>query len=484
MKKLFKEHDLVKMVLLLLGVIVLLSWILPTGAILESAGSFTEGEYFKGLGLLHIFYGFSSAIQSYYMPIAYLVFVGIFYGIVSKTETYKAFVSKVAKLAKNHEMIFAIAISLIVAVLASMLNNTVVLFLFMPVLISILRRIGLSKMNAFACTFGSILVGVLGATVGSEGLESFISYVSNGGAELTLTTEILVRVGILALAFVLFSFFNVTSIKKTLAEKKHEEIKDDIFYAEEPSKKAKAWPMAISFAVLLIFAILGFISWETAFGVELFQDFHTNIMEWVIGDFAIYEAILGNGVASQLGMALGNWYLFNYSIILVFVTIFVVIVSKTKWNDIFTNAWEGIKGLIKPIGLLVLAYMSLILLDFVSFLPTVMNEIAKISGGAFNPFVMSLQAIVVSIFNSDFAYIGYSFYSYLGSFAGTDGNIMLLIYTTMYGLVQFVTPISVALLFGLSYMNIPYKKWFQYIWKFLVGMLVCLLVIFALLAYL
>ena len=61
---------------------------------------------------------------------------------------------------------------------------------------------------------------------------------------------------------------------------------------------------------------------------------------------------------------------------------------------------------------------------------------------------------------------------------------MLVIYTTIYGLVQFVTPISVFLLFGLSYMNIPYKKWLKYIWKFFVGMLVCLLVIFTLLAYL
>ena len=124
--------------------------------------------------------------------------------------------------------------------------------------------------------------------------------------------------------------------------------------------------------------------------------------------------------------------------------------------------------------------MMFVLLYWSPILTTILNEIGKLSG-SFNPFVVSLQAFLASIFNTDFAYIGYSLSYAIGSFTGTEGNITFLIYTTIYGLVQFVTPISVFLLFGLSYMNIPYKKWLKYIWKFFVGMLVCLLIIFTIL---
>ena len=48
---------------------------------------------------------------------------------------------------------------------------------------------------------------------------------------------------------------------------------------------------------------------------------------------------------------------------------------------------------------------------------------------------------------------------------------------------QFVAPTSILLFFGLSYLNIPYKKWIKYIWQFALIMLALLLVIFLLLAY-
>ena len=125
----------------------------------------------------------------------------------------------------------------------------------------------------------------------------------------------------------------------------------------------------------------------------------------------------------------------------------------------------------------------MILLDFVSFIPAVVNELGKMSS-AFNPFVASLQALIVGLFNSQLDYVGFSLSGYLVGFTGVSANIINVVYITMFGLMQFITPISVGLAFGLSYMDIPYKKWFQYIWKFFVGMLVCLLVIFTLLTYL
>jgi len=221
------------------------------------------------------------------------------------------------------------------------------------------------------------------------------------------------------------------------------------------------------------------------FEIEIFSDFHTKLMEFSIGEFELFRNILGMvipNIQTDVVMEFGSWYLFNYSIVLAFVTIFIWLVSRMKWNDFLSNAWEGMKKVAKPIAMIVFAYMLFVLLFWSSILPTIINELAKITD-SFNPFIASLQAFIAGFFNSYCAYIGYNLSYYLSSFTGNEGNVIALIFSTIYGLVQFITPISIFLLFGLSYMDIPYKKWMGYIWKFVLGMLVCLLIIFALLTY-
>jgi len=206
-------------------------------------------------------------------------------------------------------------------------------------------------------------------------------------------------------------------------------------------------------------------------------------MELSIGEFAILQNLLGNvlpNLNAQVTTEFGSWYLFSYSALIVVITVLVAIASKMKFNDFLSNAWEGIKKVGKPIAFLVFAYMVFVFLYWSPIMPTVINELSKLTS-SFNPFVATIQAFLAGFFNSDLAYVGFSLTYYLSNFAGTEGNIIYIIFTSIYGLVQFITPISVFLLFGLSYMDIPYKKWMGYIWKFFVGMLVCLLVIFALL---
>ncbi len=484
MKKLFKEHELVKVISLMLILIVLLSWLIPSGTF-GTGGAFTEGEMWQGIGLVHIFYGFVFGIQNYSIQICFLLCIGMFYGILCKTENYKALVSKLEKLGKGKEVIFALVSTFLFAVLASVLNNTMVLLIFVPFAFTVLRRIGLNKISAFVSTFGAMLVGVLGATIGTEGMIGFIDYLGYGGAEITLTTELVVRIGILVLAFVLYSFFEVLYLKKHLKEKALEK-DEDLFQVEEPKKKhAKAWPAALVFIVLLVFAVLGFVSW-TEINVTVFQDFHTWLMELAIGEVSIFGAIFGNtlpNLAYSLVPAFGEWYLFTYLIVVLIVTLIAAIIGKVKWNELFDSAWDGMKKLVKPTLFLVLAYMVFVFIYWCPFMPTIINALGTMTS-SFNPFISTLQAFIGSIFNSDLAYLGFSLNYYLASYTGAEGNIVFLIFITIYGLIQFVTPISVYLLFGLSYANVSYKKWLQYIWKFFVGMLVCLLVIFTLLTYL
>ena len=282
----------------------------------------------------------------------------MFYGVISKTEGYKSLIARLAKIGKKNEIAVTIVVSLVVALLASFLNNTYVLLIFMPFLITALRRMGFDKISSFALTFGAMLVGVLGATYGTEGLDGFLLYISYGGSTATITTELAVRAGILALAYILYTFFNVIYVKKLFSTKqREEEMDDDKFAAEEPKKKkSKVWPTIVMFVILLVFVVLGFTNRNTAnqsgsttFGIKIFDTFHEWLNGLTIGGddgIAIFQTILGGSLpnlSSSLVPAFGGWYLFTYSVILAVVTVIVAFASKMSLSYFFTNIGEGVK---------------------------------------------------------------------------------------------------------------------------------------------
>ena len=45
---------------------------------------------------------------------------------------------------------------------------------------------------------------------------------------------------------------------------------------------------------------------------------------------------------------------------------------------------------------------------------------------------------------------------------------------------MLVGPTSVMLIFGLSYLNIPYKEWLKYIWRLIVQLFILIFVILCL----
>ena len=96
----------------------------------------------------------------------------------------------------------------------------------------------------------------------------------------------------------------------------------------------------------------------------------------------------------------------------------------------------------------------------------------------------TIASIVSSIFHLDLNYTAYSLSSYMVTGFGANLSILFIIFLTMYGFAQFVVPTSAILIIGLTYSNVEYKNWLKYIWKFLVGMFVCLLVIYLLMFYL
>lgn len=466
-----EKHDLLKWILLFVFVAFAFTWIFSFG---EFNGAEFSDYGMNRLGLTDlpnlIYYAMNFAGDK----IIFLLALGCFYAVLSKVDGYKKLVTRIAGSLKGKEIVFILSASLLFTAMASLFSQTFIVLIFVPFVVSIVLSMNLDRLTAFSTTFGSILIGNLGLTYGGEGLEWFNYYTG-----LPITTGIIYRLIILVVAFILFNLFNVMHVKKTLKNTKVNEKDADPFKVEKIDKNAKSWPIIVVFALLFAIMILGYIGWNTHFGIECFANFHTWLLELKIGEVAIFKELLGT-LAEKTPF--GSWNLFHMSILLFVISILVSLLGKVKLNDFIEAYGEGAKKMSKGIILFVLVYMVMIVAYMTPFVPTITNTMFS-AVSKFNPFLVSLMAFISNIFHTDFGFTGYAIGTFFVNSYAESVTLIHLIFTTMYGFVQLCIPTSAILLIGLSYLDIDYKTWIKYIWMFVVGILVILLVLFTVLAY-
>ena len=171
MKKKESKYGLLKAVLVMLVLAFVLSWIIPSGA--YSSSGFSELGVLR-LGIhdiaTSIYYGISIGLDK----IVLLLVIGVFYAVLTRTQAYERIVSGIAR--KLNKKVAVVMFSVILAALTSVLTQTFVVLIFVPFIISILNRMKLDKMTILATTFGSILVGIMGATYGTDGVNALNIY--------------------------------------------------------------------------------------------------------------------------------------------------------------------------------------------------------------------------------------------------------------------------------------------------------------------
>ena len=203
MKKKEKKYGLLKGVLILVLVAILLTWLIPVGEF--SSATFVE-DGMQRIGLSNLSW------IIFYALIIFLLVIGGLYGVLSKVGAYERLVEGIAKNFSKHKKLAVVVLSIVIAVLTSLLTQSFALLIFIPFVIAILKRMKLDKMTILATTFGAMLVGVLGATYGTEGLQVFDDVRYMGGIN---NASVLVRAGILAIGLVLFNFFTLVHMDKT-----------------------------------------------------------------------------------------------------------------------------------------------------------------------------------------------------------------------------------------------------------------------------
>ena len=481
MKKKEKKYGLLKGILIMVILAFILSWVIPAGG--YASTGYTETGMAR-LGLYDIAYTIYYALSFGVDKIVVLLAIGIFYGVLSRTQAYERIVSGIAR--KLNKKVAVVLFSVILAVLTSFVTQTFVVLVFVPFIVSILNRMKLDKITILATTFGAILVGIMGATYGTDGITMFNYYLgfsTTDAADVpySIPPALLVRGGILLIGLVLFNFFTISHMSKQ--DKKAESI--DLFEVEVPEEKTLKTKNMIPIIVVgvLIFAltILGFVNWSDNFGIEVFDNFHELITEDIkIGstgnEFYIFRDLLGTGMT-----ALGSWNNITMSAILILFTIILALCYRFKLDEFFDAVKHGIKKMIVPSLCIVGAYMLMIVVYQSTYVATIVSKLLTLTE-SFNIATMTISALILNIFHTDLGFTGWV----MGSFLPTEYvdymNPVYTMFTSLYGFVQFFIPTSMVLGIGLVSLKVKYRDWLKYIWRFLVGMFICLLVIFILMS--
>lgn len=483
MKKKEKSYGLLKGTLIFIIIAFALTWVIPNGT-LSSTGLVNDGML--RLGIYDIGDLFYNAFSVSTFKIMVLFAIAALYGVITRTQGYERIVSGIAKKLMNHKKITVVVISVILAALTSVLTQTFVVFIFVPFIISILNRMKLDKMTILATTFGSILVGIMGATYGTEGIQ-MLNYSFGYTSTLPYTMPaLLIRAGILVIGLVLFNFFTLAHMSKV--DKKAESI--DLFEVkveESRQNKTKSMiPIIVILVVLFVLVILGFMDWGANFGIEVFDDFHSVVTEDIKieasseggDDFFFLSDLLGTSAP-----AFGLWSnLMIFSVILIF-TVILGLCYRFKLDEFFDAIKDGIKKTFLPSACIIGAYMLLMIVYRSPYVVTIVERLLSLTDG-FNIATMTLSSLILNIFHTDLSYTGFVVASYLPVEYADYINPVYTMLTTLYGFVQFFIPTSVVLGIGLVSLKVKFSEWLKYIWRFLVGMFICLLVIFILMSVL
>lgn len=466
-----KKTGLFKIIMFVLLGIVAFTWIFSasyyTDGALSELGMYQVG-FFDYFQLLFASFEFSYFIQILIL----LVSIGALYGVLNKTGKYRAWIEKIAGNFKGAELVFMIIVAFIIAALSSVYDYGFLLFIFFPFVISIILAMGYDKITACVCTFGSLLIGTIGNTLG---------YNTSGIIAETLGTKlsdgIIFKLVLFVLTFGILVFY---LYKAKINKKAKNEIEgEDLFIGEKISNKYSNVPIIVIFCILFVLLVLGCTNWESTFGVSTFAKFN----EWLAAveiklpylhittegfDVGLEKVTIFKNLLGTIN-AFGEWYYAEMGVMCLLAALLVGAFYGMKFKDRFEYMTEGAKKMLVPGLMIMLVYCVVYFAGNTMFYPTIASFLLGITK-KFNVFFGAISMVLASALHVDILYVvNYA----VPQMAATNANtaIISLLTQGIYGVTMFAAPTSAMLVLGLSYLNIPYKEWIKKTWKLILALL-------------
>jgi len=456
-----KKYGLLKVLSIFILVLVFLTWIIPTST--YDGTAVTAGER-SMVGLWELFNFPNDSVAFFGDYILFVVLIGAFYGLLNKIGAYRSLLEKITETFKGKEKWFLVGLMIVIGIISSITGLTFELFVFIPLIISVILLMGYDKIVALSSTVGAILVGLIGSSFGYYG-----AGVLNSVLGLKFNAEILVKIFLFIIPMYLLISYTLNYAKGIKTNEAKEEEEDPLLLSKK-RVKVSLWPVITMFIVLAVLSILGYTSWDYAFSTDVFSDLHNSIMGAHIGNFYIFEQIFGG--ASQFG----NWWISDLTIVLFLMIVLLSIIYKVKLDEAIESIVDGVKKVI-PVVVVIILINIIFLIAYNNQINITMLDL--LIGSKFNYLAMALNGMIQSVL---FVYLPYTAAYTLPAATSIIGDTAVngqigVIFQAMFGTIMFIAPTSLVLFTSLAYTDTSYGKWLKYVGKLFVEILLVVIAI-------
>lgn len=433
----------------------------------------------------------------------FILVVGGFYGLLNKIPAYKKLLSLVVDKVNDKSKLFVVVTTVVLALISSLTGLNVLLLLIIPVFISVILLLGYDKLVAISATVGGVVVGLIGGIFVT--IKDPVSYY--GVSYTTIDklvgldshyANLLPKILLLLLGVALLVWYIISHIKAVEEGNASYSLSDNdvllVDVKEKTSKtndkvksKVRIWPLAVAFLVLFVLLVLGYLPWTDLFELKVFNEFHTWLLSLKIGDYAILSNLgfseLSTGSAGVLEAygAFGAWAGFGEYlmavVVIVITSVVLMLVYRIKFDEAMDGFLYGVKKMLPAVLVVMLSYTILMTSYNHGFFDTLVTAAGKQFGD--NAVIHSLVVLLGSVLNVDLQYTSTFVFTTVTSGLSESANLAVYasMFQSLFGLVQIVGPTSILLIVGLSYLEVPYKTWLKYIWRFVVELLIIILLV-------
>ena len=444
------------------------------------------------LPLLDVFFNYINSFYYFFDTAMYILIVGGFYGFLNHVSGYKKLVNNIANKFNEKGKVFIIASTIIFALVSSLTGLNQILLLFIPFVISIILLLGYDKLIAISATIGGTITGLIGGlflTVkDSSGYYDIVYNTIDKVAGLESNFgNIFPKVLLLVVTTGLLIFYMLSHIKKAENNKnKYKLTKSDALFVEVKdragkvikldNKKTRTWPLITILVFLLIVLVLGYLPWKSLFGIDCFETFHNWLIGLKIGDYQVFTSLISANLP-----ALGKWYDMGDFMVVNFIIIAAIFLLMLIYNVKFEEAMDGflygVKKMAPTVMLVMLASTLLVCSYNNGFFETAVKEVSAKLGD--NVAIHGLMTALGSIMHSDLYYISAAVFTPITKSLTNTANLSVyaMMFQSIYGLIQLVGPTSILLIIGITYLDVPYKTWLKYIWRFILELLIAIFIV-------
>ncbi len=443
-----KKYNIFKILTIVILLSMVLSYFIP-GSEIGYAG--IEKGTIMPVTFVNLFSNGITAVSALVTTIIFILVIGLFYFVLKKTGRYETLVENTASVFDTNRGLFIVITVFGLGLVTLFSGDILPMLIFVPFLMDVLSKLGFNKFSNILATIGSIIIGFSGATY---------TYYINQYMSLTVKDNLTAKI-----AIGLFGLVSIVAF--ILLFNKNKKLNGEV----RKSTMKKMVPLYVTFILLFVFIVLGFVNWNGYFGFKGFETFLESLREAKAADVSIFDAIVGSAVAP-----FGQWQSYNLATLLVFTSVIIALIYRLKINDFFAAVAEGLKKAFPYAVIVALANIVLVNVYSSGIFYTISMSL---TGKTVDLFTSSVTSMLASIAYPDTGYAAqFTLTSLMGTTATNYQGLFAITFQAIYSLFLLVSPTSILLLFALRKTETRYIEWIKYIGKyFLVLLLIDLLVI-------